>query len=95
MPNRNLHEITINELMKKKSELEREIMDKVSGPIVNFQRETGVGIKYIDIEMVYVSWKEDVPKYIVSKIAVKLDLDFIEALDSAEKVYNIDKAREQ
>ncbi len=28
-------------------------------------------------------------------IAVKLDLDFIEALDSAEKVYNIDKAREE
>lgn len=74
-------DISIRELMHKKLELEKEIMEAVKEPIIKFQKETGIGIERIDIDMVCASWQEDEPKYLVGKITAKLDLGFIEALD--------------
>lgn len=74
-------DISIRELMQKKLELEKEIMEAVKSPIVKFQKETGIGIERVDIDMVCASWQEDEPKYLVGKITAKLDLGFIEALD--------------
>ena len=74
-------DISIRELMHKKLELEKEIMEAVKSPIVKFQKETGIGIERVDIDMVCASWQEDEPKYLVGKITAKLDLGFIEAID--------------
>ena len=78
-------DISIRELMHKKLELEKEIMEAVKSPIVQFQKETGIGIERIDIDMVCASWQEDEPKYLVGKITAKLDLGFIEALSNIDK----------
>lgn len=74
-------DITLKELVRKKLETERKIMEGIKKPIIEFQKETGIGIQYIDIEMVYVSWQEGTPKYLVGNVSIKMDLDFTEALD--------------
>lgn len=78
-------DISIRELMHKKLELEKEIMEAVKSPIVQFQKETGIGIERIDIDMVCASWQGDGPKYLVGKITAKLDLGFIEVFGNTDK----------
>lgn len=74
-------DITLKELVRKKLETEKEISERIKQPIIKFQKETGIGIQYIDIEMVYVSWQEGTPKYLVGNVSIKMDLDFTEAID--------------
>jgi len=71
-------DISIHELVRRKKNLEKMIMEKIQSPIAQFQKETNVGIKYVDIEMIYVSQFEDVPKYMIGNVSVKLDFDFID-----------------
>lgn len=88
-------DISIRELMHKKLKLEKEITEAIKGPIIKFQKETGIGIESIDIDMVCASWQEGEPKYLVGKITAKLDLGFIEALDGVNETYYIDKEDEK
>ncbi len=86
-----MQDIGISELIRKKLETEQEIMKIIQDPIVKFQKETGIGIKYIDVEMVCSSQCDGSPVYVVSNVAIKLDLDFIEVMDTINKIDYIDK----
>ncbi len=81
-------DISIRDLIRKKLDLEEGIMKIIQAPINQFQKETGVGVRYINIELVSISQCEGTPKYIISNVAVDLDLDFIEALDKTDRFNN-------
>lgn len=76
-----MFDITIRELMNRKVDTEIKIMKSLQGPIHQFQEETGVGVKYVDVELVCASPFGESPKYLLSNVVIKLDLDFIEALN--------------
>lgn len=86
-----MQDIGISELIRKKLETEQEIIKAIQDPIVKFQKETGIGIRYIDVEMVCASQCDGSPVYVVSNMAIKLDLDFIEVMDTINKIDYIDK----
>ncbi len=81
-------DISIRDLIRKKLDLEEGVMKIIQAPINQFQKETGVGVRYINIELVSISQCEGTPKYIISNVAVDLDLDFIEALDKTDRFNN-------
>ncbi len=89
-----MSDITINELIRKKIETEEEIMEAMKGPVERFQKETEVGIERIDVTLVCTSNYEEASKYVVTDVTIKLDLDFIEALDRIDRRISFDRPKQ-